>query len=489
MKQLTTTDGLFLSLESDRTPMQIGILNIYESNTADNKLVRFKDVLNNFQSRLPLTPALRRKLKKTPLGIDSPYWIDDDAFDLEYHVRHIALPKPGDWRQLCILASRIWSRGLDLSRPPWEVYIIEGLDNVEGVPPGSFAMLFKMHHSACDGMSTTDIMSRLHTSSPTSEELYHDTFDPEPPPSDGELLVRAYVNVLKSPMSIYRRYQALKETPLSTGKLRELPEIQATRFNQRIAANRVLLTESFDLKDLKEIKNAVEGATLNDVVIAIISGALISYLKDKDELPETTMTCGIPMSTRIADDKMGGNKVNFMFGSMCSDIEDPIERLKAIHKDVLENKNFRDAMRVRQQSELVDGLPSALLSMGTRVAMTEAVLNRAKPAFTTLVTNVPGPQQPLYFCGAKMINMLGLGCPADNMGLFHTVTSYCGSLSINPMSCREMMPDPDFYGKCLRESKDELHKAALAYSASLKRAKPKAVRKTKGRTAKPRKAS
>ena len=477
MKQLSTVDNAFIALDSDRHPMHIGLLSIYESTDSRGNSIRFKDILATFRDRLPLTPILRRKLRRTPFGLDSPYWIDDKHFDLEYHVRHLALPKPGDFRQLSILTSRIWSRPLDLDRPPWEAFVIEGLDNIEGVPKGSYAMLFKMHHSACDGLSTNDVLYRLHDFSPeTDNRAYYDNFEPEEEPTNIELVSRAYFNLLRSPVNFLKRYQELRQTKPDT-EIRKLPDIQPTRFNKPVKANRVYLSEIFKVDDLKRIKNTVDGATINDVVAAIVSGALREYLMAKNELPESTMTAGIPMNTRKADEKMGGNQVNFMFVSLCSDIADPLERLRAIQQDIKENKDYRDAVRVRQQTDLINGLPSGILSAGLRVATLEALTSRTKAAFTTVLTNVPGPQKPLYFCGSKMLRTHGFGAPADNLGLFHTCTSYCGELAISPISCREMLPDPEFYGQCIRKSFDELFAATANAKTKTKKAPKKTTSK------------
>ncbi len=459
MKQLSTIDNMFITLEDDRHPMHIGLLCVYESTDPDGNTLRFKDVLATFRDRLPLTPILRSKLKKTPFGVDNPYWIDDGKFDLEYHVRHIALPKPGDFRQLSILAARIWARPLDLTRPPWEAYIIEGLDHVEGIPAGSFAMLFKMHYSAADGLSTNDALFRLHSRKPVLDTAYCDHFDPEEEPGTLELLTRAYLNMLRTPVDFWQRYREARKNRIDK-RLRLAPKGAHTRFNQPVKANRVFLSEIFRIDDLKAIKNVVRKATINDVVIAICSGAMRMYLKDKDELPETTMSAGVPISTRLESDKFGGNRVNFMNVSLCSHIEDPLERLRAIHQDIEEHKEYRSADTVRQQSEFINGLPSSLLSVGVRVATMEA-LQRGAPPLNTVITNVPGPQEPLYFCGSKMLRTYGMGCPADNIGIFHTVTSYCGELAISPISCLEMIPDPDFYGECMRNSFKELYEATV----------------------------
>ena len=155
MRQLTAQDAAFLYLESQGAHLHLTALYIYDQSTAPGGLVRHKDILRHVESRLHTSPIFRQKLVSLPLSVDYPYWVDDDQFDLEFHIRHIALPEPRDWRQLCILVARIHSRRLDLSRPPWEMYVVEGLDNIKGIPRGAFAIIAKYHHAAIDGATGT----------------------------------------------------------------------------------------------------------------------------------------------------------------------------------------------------------------------------------------------------------------------------------------------------------------------------------------------
>ena len=166
MQQLTGIDTLFLTQETERTPLHISPLLIYDPSTAPGGSVRFKDILRLFESRLHLAPIFRRKLVQVPFDLDYPYWVETEDFDLEFHVRHIALPRPGDWRQLCIQVARLHARILDRSHPLWEAYVIEGLDNIEGLPKGSFALFLKMHHAAIDGVAGAEIIGAIHDTEP-----------------------------------------------------------------------------------------------------------------------------------------------------------------------------------------------------------------------------------------------------------------------------------------------------------------------------------
>jgi WS/DGAT/MGAT family acyltransferase len=198
MQQLTGIDTLFLTQETERTPLHISPLLIYDPSTAPGGRVRFKDILRLFENRLHLAPIFRRRLVEVPFGLDYPYWVEAEDFDLEFHVRHIALPQPGDWRQLCIQVARLHARILDRSHPLWEAYVIEGLDNIEGLPKGSFALFLKMHHAAIDGVSGAEIIGAIHDAEPravvapdsTAPQRWH----PDSPPSQTELLARAWLS-------------------------------------------------------------------------------------------------------------------------------------------------------------------------------------------------------------------------------------------------------------------------------------------------------
>ena len=197
MQQLSGMDSIFLATERLGVPQHIGGVSLYDQSTAPGGKVRFKDILNIFESRAHLSPIFRRRLVEVPLGLDQPYWVEDKEFDPEFHVRHVALPKPGDWRQLCILSARIHSRPLDLARPLWEAYVIEGLDGVAGVPSGSFALLTKVHHSAMDGVTGMQFYGALHDLTPEPREIKRPPAKLlETSPSTPELLTRAYFNNL-----------------------------------------------------------------------------------------------------------------------------------------------------------------------------------------------------------------------------------------------------------------------------------------------------
>ncbi|MFN3233287.1 MAG: WS/DGAT/MGAT family O-acyltransferase [Alphaproteobacteria bacterium] len=472
MEQLSALDASFLYLENERVSNHIGGLYIYDQSTVPGGKLRFRQILTYLAARIHRAPRYRQKIANVPLNLDHPYWVDDDRFDLEYHVRHVALPQPGDWRQLCILASRIYDRPLDMNRPLWSMHVVEGLDNVEGLPPGSFAIITKLHHAAIDGVSSVAMNTALHETEPGLRQGDPEPWNPSRPPNEMELLGRAYMNNLAQPMKFM---QVMAESvPASTRLLASLGEdalkvqstagdIPKTRFNREISGHRTVNGISVDLEDIRTIKNAVRGATVNDAVIAITGGALRRYLDAKKELPEDQSLVTLsPVSVRSgpADARDGGNEVAGMLASLGTNIADPLARLEAVRNSTANSKELTNAIGARLMTDFSQFIPSATTGMAARLFSQMGVATQLQPTFNTVVTNVPGPQQPLYFCGAELVNQYGLGIVQDAQALFHTVLSYNGKVTITAMSDREVMPDPEFYISCLREAFMELKDAA-----------------------------
>jgi WS/DGAT/MGAT family acyltransferase len=465
MQQLTGLDASFVYFETPNAPLHVASLCIYDPSTAPGGAVTFKGILSDIERRLHLSRVFRQKMVQVPMGFDHPYWVEDSNFDIEFHVRHISLPKPGDWRQLFIQVARLHSRGLDLNRPLWEVYVIEGLDNVDGVPPGSFALLQKTHHAAVDGVSGMEIMSALNDLTPDAEPP-QDVGDwkPEADPDPWSLLARAGVNNLLKPMHFAR---VLGRTMPGLGRMQDRlrrNELKApplgvprTRFNGNVSAHRVVDTCFFPLAEMRAVKSAVPGATINDAVLATVGGALRKYLTAKGELPSAPMMALAPISIRSEDQmRAAGNQVSGMMVLLGTHIGDPKERLAAVQASTHEQKQFAQALGAHTMTEYSQFLPGGLAALASRTASRFEMANRTDPMINTTVTNVPGPQVPLYSGGAKLVTMMGLGPIGDGMGLIHPIVSYCGQIAISFTACREMLPDPAFYADCIRQSFDEI---------------------------------
>lgn len=465
MQQLTPLDNMFVQQESHRTPMHISPVIIYDPSGVER--VRFKEILTAFERNLHKSAIFRRKLLSRTMGFDTPYWIEDENFDLEFHVRHIALPKPGDWRQLCILLARLHSRGLDMRRPLWEAYVIEGLNNVKGLPKGSFAIMLKIHHSAIDGVSGAEIITAIHSLTPElAPPLVEDPWQPEKPPRGASMWSQAMSNNMKLPGKFFETVGALVPAAIKANKLGVDKEEGKsgrlrTRFNARASANRVTNALRMDLPEVKDIRHAVEGATINDVIVSIVGGGMRKYLQAHDELPDESLTCGAPINVRSGDDNQStGNQLSVMTISLATNVDDPLERLSAVHQSALGGKEYSAALGSGALMDITRSLAPRVLGLGIRAAMATALGTDMQLPIQTMVSNVPGPQQPLYLAGARVYSMMGMGPVLDNMGLFHAVISGAGFICINFTACRDMLPDPEFYLQCLKEAFEELREAS-----------------------------
>ena len=467
MRQLSAQDASFLYNETPTSPMSGGGLAIYDPSTAPGGRVTFKGVMAHIERRLHLAEAFRQRIVTVPMNADHPWWIEDKDFDLEFHIRHIALPEPGDWRQLCIQCARLISRPLDRGRPLWEFYVIDGLDRVKGYPPGCFAVLSKIHHAAIDGASGAELTSVIHDLEPTAAP-------PPPPdhewrgedvPSPQTLLARAAWNNATQPWRLLPTVAnafAANRRVAALGQRGAPPEAPRTRFNAPVSSHRVVDGIMLDLDDVRAIRSISAGCTVNDVFLALVGGALREYLDDKGELPSESLTAMCPISVRSADDKStGGNQVSGMFVALRTDLEDAAMRLSAVHTGTKAAKELTNALGARTMTEMGQVVPAAIAALAGRMTATMAIANEnTSPPYNTVVTNVPGPQVPLYMAGARAVAMYGFGMVHDNMGLMNVVNSYCGKISVSAAACREMMPDPAFYAECLQHSYAALRKAA-----------------------------
>jgi diacylglycerol O-acyltransferase len=477
LRQLQGMDASFVALETRNSPMHIGSILIYNPATAPGGFVRFKDILGFLGDRMKMSKTLRQRLVRVPFDLDYPYWIEDPDFDLEYHVRHVALPKPGDWRQLCIQAARIFARPLDLERPPWEFTVVEGLDNIDGIPSGSYAYITKVHHAAIDGMSGIDLMEVTHTLRPDDPPPdIPDTWKPEKVPNAVELLGKSYFNAVTNPLKqlevaaraapgIAKAIKGLVTKEFDLSREMIAPK---TRFNRKISPHRVVEGRSVALADIKAIRELVPGSKVNDVFLAIIGGAMRRYLDSKGELPAKTLTAMAPISVRSTGEKGDmGNQVAAMIAPLGTQVADPAERLAYVHDRTTNSKAMTDAIGARNMTEVSKVSPALYMALGAQLYTRLSLADRGVgPIFTTVVTNVPGPPVPIYSAGARLESMMGLICLTDGMGLAHVVQSYTSEATISFTADREMMPDPEFYAQCIQASFEELRDTAKAAASS-----------------------
>ena len=472
MRQLSGHDASFVYFDLPHAPMHGCFLGLYDPSTSSRGEVDFEAIYEHIERRLHLASCFRQRLIRVPFDWDHPYWLEDENFDLEYHVRHIALPRPGDWAQLCRQCERIAARPLDLSKPLWELYLIEGLDRIEDIPAGSFALLIKFHHAAIDGASGVEIIQAIHDLEPEgSVEPPESEWKPESEPTTAELIWRAQTNAWMRPIE-YAQLMA-KTLPAMGNLNRQLMRQEvsapsnppATRFNGRITGHRSFSGIRLALDDVRAIKKNVDGATVNDVLIAVCGGALREYLQAKDELPEESLLAMCPISVREEGDaEGGGNHVSAMIVPVHSEIADARERLEAVRESTHASKEFTNAIGARLLSDHNHFMPGALIGQAMRLAASSSVEVPGGPNYNVVITNVPGPRVQLHAAGARLITNYGIGIPHDGMGLMHGIGSYCGELTIGVAACREMLPDPHFYADCLTRSYRALKQATLGRS-------------------------
>ena len=472
MQQLSGQDAMFIHSEMDGLPQHVGTLCIYDPSTVPGgRGVGFEDMLSLLENRIHLSPIFRRKLVTVPMGLGQPYWVEDGDFDLADHVQQVALPKPGNWHQLCALAGELFSEPMPRDIPLWDMTFIDGIDHVEGLPPHCFGVLTRMHHAAMDGATGTQFSSILHDTSP---EVAH--YEADKPwrgerASGARMLGKAYIDAWKKPVEFFRFVShAIPAISRVREGLRhhdfaETEEKDRTRFQGHISRQRVVDARKFDFEQIRAIKKSVAGATINDVMLTIVAGALRLYLQSKNEMPEHTLVAGCPMDVRSPEEReAGGNMVSMMNVGLCTEIEDPVERLRAIHKTSDSAKSYAAALGPRMMMEVTDLLPGAVLSTALRFAEATG-LSELPVIHHTYVTNVPGPAEQMYFCGAKMVDVLNYGPLEPNVGLFHIVYSCVQDMrrivSISIVACREKLPDSEFYADCLQRSFDDLKSAAL----------------------------
>ena len=480
MRQLTGQDASFLFMESQGAYLHLTALYIYDQSTVPGGLVRHKDILRYIESRLHTSPVFRQKLVTLPFNLDYPYWVDDDRFDLEFHVRHIALPEPRDWRQLCILVARLHSRPLDMNRPPWEMYLVEGLDNIKGIPKGAFAIISKYHHAAIDGISGAELLAGLHSLDPKHEpEPEIQPWAPQSAPSLVELFSRAAVNNVRTPFQLAR---AVTSTLPGLSRLYAKGEhgdveaqdpVPQTRFNAPVSSHRVFDGVRFKLKRLAAIRKAVPGATVNDVVLTICGGALRKYLAEKGELPAESLVAMAPVNTRVSgSDLSPGNAITGMFVPLNTDIADPLARLRSVQRSTAGAKETRNAVGARQMTDMMRYTPSVTLALAGRLITGLGLAHRTFRLCNCTITNVPGPQQPWYLNGARLLLSTGAAPIIDGMGLIITAISYNGEIVFSFTACRKMLPDPEFLATCATESFRGLEKAAKAKAKASQASEP-----------------
>jgi WS/DGAT/MGAT family acyltransferase len=474
-ERLSNLDASFLALETRTTHMHVGAVALFtpgpsvSENGVDIDIVR-KLIL----SRLELIPRYRQRLATVPLE-GSPVWVDDEHFHLDYHVRHIALPHPGSTDQLKDLAGRLMSQQLDRSKPLWELYIVEGLVD------GGFALIAKIHHCMIDGISGIDLMAVLLDFTPEFEITESKPWTARPAPNGTELAVREFsrtlsgvlAGILKAPSEIGNWTSSWSERARAAGASLSsgwLSQTDKTSLNGPIGGSRAFDWLQIPLTDVKKIKNE-HGATVNDVMLAIVAGAVRSYLIEvggvsEEELEETEFRIMAPVSVRTQDESGTlGNKVAMWLMELPIAEPDPAMRVQTVTRETRNLKETDQALGASTLVEVSTGAPATLVSLAARLA------GRARP-FNMTVTNVPGPQFPLYMAGSEMLATYPLVPLWQSHGAGIAMFSVSGMIDIGINMDRDLIEDPSLLAEYMRHSFEELKDVKKPEPKTAKRRPP-----------------
>ncbi len=482
IKSISGLDATFLYGETPTSPMHVGSVAILEGS------LQFKDFRKVIMSRIHHIPKFRRRLMYVPFSIDHPYWVDDPDFNIDMHIKHVALPKNGDWKQLRKMASREFSEPLDQSRPLWSFTFVEGLDNLSQVKPGSVAIISKVHHVAIDGMAGAGLLAVLFNFGPDVKEIPEPKpFKPKPLPNELSLLMKSSIDFAKNPLKFPKIIKESLEATVKAGFMTRAQHLDLptapftapkTPINGIISAERKWNTSIISLNRVKKLKN-IMGTTVNDILLAICAGALRRYLKEKKKLPKKPLVAMVPISTRGKEGGMDGNKLSAMLVQLATHIEDPIERLEKIYENTIKGKTYQGAAGAKTLSNLAESVPFGVANQAAQLYSRYNLAKMHNPVFNVVITNVPGPQIPIYLHGHKLLNIMGMAPIIDGMGLIITILSYQDQITISPTTDKKSMPDVNIFSDYILDSANELEKCVLNYTKTKKsksEAKSKAVK-------------
>lgn len=476
MRRLSGLDAAFLALETPTSTGHVGGLSIVDPSTASEEL-NLQRLTSVLEPRLALVPVLRQRIAEVPFGLDQPVWIDDEHFDIEYHVREIALPKPGSDAQLAEQVARIHARPLDRAKPLWESYLITGLRK------GRMALYTKVHHAAIDGVSGTELLTLLFDLTPEPPDMPVQEFTPRPAPSSMRLGRDALVKLARRPLEATKLVSdavlavpsiAPLVAPYVTSMLRRgsgerdgdlidasptLPP--PTPLNGPITPHRKFSFRSVSLDEVKEVKNTF-GCSVNDVVMAMCAAALRRWLEEHNALPDRPLVSMMPISIRAGGDATGhGNKVSAMLVAIPTHLADPVERLEATRAVTSIAKHNQAFIPQGLVDDVVDFAPPALTARIAKMYFASHVFNRLPP-FNVVISNVPGPPIPVYAAGAKLLAHYPVSVVADGLALNLTVIGYLGQLHFGLVAARERVPDVDRINDWIAEELATLLAAARA---------------------------
>ncbi|HET6507646.1 MAG TPA: wax ester/triacylglycerol synthase family O-acyltransferase [Baekduia sp.] len=454
LDRLTAVDASFLAQEGPSSHMHIGGIVI-----CDGPAPGYEEMLDHIRTRLHLVPRYRQRLAQPPLETGRPLWVDDPTFNLEYHVRQTALPAPGSEDQLMRLVARIMSQQLDRSKPLWEMWIVEGLQE------GGFALITKTHHALIDGISGVDLATVMFDLAPVPPEIPHsdEPWQPHAEPTGAELvaggaagLARVAAGAVATGVTLLRRpaasWRALTEAAEGLGEVAwaGLNPAAATPLNVEIGPHRRYRVVRNHLADFKEVKNAF-GGTVNDVVLTVVTGALRDWLHSRGVRTEgLELRALVPVSTRTREETGAlGNRITVMRGPLPVYIADPIARLRAVKAAMDGLKESKQAVGAEVLTGVQSFAPPTILAQASR-------LNFSTRLFNLIVTNVPGPQFPLYVRGREMEDVFPIAFLPKGHALAIAIMSYNGQMNFGLLGDYDALPDLDRIGDGIEASLEEL---------------------------------
>jgi diacylglycerol O-acyltransferase len=452
--RLTAIDASFLHQEGQNSHMHVGAVTIFEGPPPE-----FEEFLDTLRERLHLVPRYRQRLQEAPLQTGRPIWVDDPNFNLEYHVRQTALPEPGSEEQLMRLAARIFSQQLDRSKPLWETWLVEGLDG------GRFALISKTHHSLIDGIAGVDLAQVLFDLTPVPQEIPHpdEAWEPAREPNAIELLAEGATGLAKAGLGVAVRALGAAARPSeSIQELREAAEglgeivwagmnpAPDTPLNVEIGPHRRFVGVRNELQDFRTVKNAF-GGTVNDVVLTVVSGALRDWLQSRGVRTEgLELRALVPVSIRASHEHgQLGNRIAVMRGPLPVYVEDPIARLAAVRQAMGELKESKQAVGAEVLAGVQNFAPPTILAQASR-------LNFSTRLFNLIVTNVPGPQFPLYVRGRELDDVFPVAFLPENHALAVAIMSYNGKINFGLLGDYDALPDIDRIADGIEASLAEL---------------------------------
>ena len=467
-EKISGQDATFLYAESPSSPMQIATLTIVEGS------LEFDDFKAIVASKLHLIPKFRKKLLNVPFNLDYPYWVDDPNFDIDLHINRVKLPEPSNWSTLREMTSSIFSRPLDLRRPLWSISFIEGLDEVSQVPKGSVAIVAKVHHVMIDGSSGVGIMGILFDKSKEDKNKKIPKprpFEPEPLPAEIDLLLKSSADFFKDPLKIPKLISETAIT-MTKGQIKNKFKIKPilfknkyptpkTIFNNSISAKRTWGTAILSFDRIKALRKIME-VSVNDLILAICAGGIRKYLSEKEKLPVQPLVANVPISIRVKGEKQKmNNQISNMLVRIATHIADPIERVEYIREQTNQGKSRHKAVGAKALSKMADAVPFGLANLAAGLYSKYNIKEFHRPPFNVTITNVPGPQSPLYLRGHEILSIFGLTPVLDGFGLIIAAFSYNGLVSITTTSDAKTMPDADQFSRYIRESANELEEVIL----------------------------